>query len=681
MASSITIKFNNSIPKIDDFILLNLGGASGGFIERYKTVRTGPSQVTISNSALGNAVNFNAAFMADYNTFNEFTSEFLSGGRYKITHNFRDSFFDNATIKGNFAIIDSIVSSIPTLIPELLNENYTDIDCASVQSSFELNGDFERISIQYNDIVLINPGSNFTVTLPRGIRTLMRIQYIDNGAAREEYFTIKTPNSWGIAGFLQSITPNGFFIEIGIEETGFNPNTYEYSLDGQNYLPSSGFPGLLQGEYTGFVRDQYGCNQQRRFTVENDLSTIINSDIIEFPILNSFHFIEDQLVNGCEVYANEMNTFANDESLHNKKRFFHLVQKCDSIPTQFKSNYDTIDATLFGCNGVEIQIPIQKKSNNLNVFDTRDNIVRSHEGKLVFYINGGYIYDSQTGTIIGENTIVNDIFTYQNIGSVVNIESIGYVSIKDIVFAENLNSWVAKTDVDYSENASYLKITTNYNLEEFEVYEFEIDFQDLEGFYYIKVVATNETSTRTFYSEFIDVRHLHVKTHEIIHRNKTSKSIDYRTGIIHKMRLRYVVDKIYTPSDENSIHTKDTTVVQIKSEVYDSRTFTFSPMPTAIAIKLDQILTNDTLYIDRLQYVREVSPEIENIGGGNNLYNFKSTLRKALGNISGLDKMTVTTILLDQSGVEQIIGSGFLSLENESGFIELEDGSGFLRLE
>ena len=75
----------------------------------------------------------------------------------------------------------------------------------------------------------------------------------------------------------------------------------------------------------------------------------------------------------CSDQKNDENRLSCDTPYtQNPRQAFQLFQSCDNITTQIKSNYETIVVTVVEEDGTETLIPVDKKSENLNLKDKRD---------------------------------------------------------------------------------------------------------------------------------------------------------------------------------------------------------------------------------------------------------------------------------------------------------------------
>src|SRR5690606_34895616 len=118
--------------------------------------------------------------------------------------------------------------------------------------------------------------------------------------------------------------------------------------DGANFQSSNVFTSVLPGEYTMYIRDQYGCTISEPFTVT--LQTVRPPAYREIPRSNSFGWYERQSeVSVCSNPYKGTNAKPNN---YKPLRWYNPPYyqpwcKVDSPVSQFRSNYDTITAKLF----------------------------------------------------------------------------------------------------------------------------------------------------------------------------------------------------------------------------------------------------------------------------------------------------------------------------------------------
>ena len=126
---------------------------------------------------------------------------------------------------------------------------------------------------------------------------------------------------------------------------------------------------MANGSYTAGIKDQFGCEIYKDFTVVEGGT---KEPFLFISKANSLNFILQQDTSSCDIPRNDENTFARDNIAMLPQCTETLLQTCDIITTQFKSNYDIQEVKVRGLNGSEVNITPEKMSANLNRFESMD---------------------------------------------------------------------------------------------------------------------------------------------------------------------------------------------------------------------------------------------------------------------------------------------------------------------
>ena len=323
--------------------------------------------------------------------------------------------------------------------------------------------------------------------------------------------------------------------------------TYEVSLDGSNFQLSNVFPNVLDGSYTLYVNDGYGCLANTGFTVDVSQSVERDAAVGVVPTANSmrmvqritsrFNNLENTLYQG-EFYPNET-----------KHRYNQLYQTNDGvIPTQFRSNYDGLSVKTVDCDGETIQTPsIVQKSSNIDARDSRDcNTYNRGDDQTGIFFTEGNVYDPGTTDIIGTYNLFGQLPDWGVEGNtvVLTVGVVGSFVIKQVVFDSEVQAKVLVIDnVWTSGNPSEVAIAdVTYNRLPYEVYEFNIDLSTLDDGVYSNeltmIDSLEERPTLIFDSERYLIAAEHRKTAWIDYFDSPGTGIDYDTGYQGHIRLR-----------------------------------------------------------------------------------------------------------------------------------------------
>lgn len=577
--------------------------------------------------------NYKDAFNADYNISSLFTVESTIGepgsglGTVTITANYPNAVFEvydnptgtrvevfNEAVAGPYEIIDlnffSNVENTCSKINVLVTTNYL---TKKIYSPVIVNDNID------------NP---FTFSIQRGLSFPFKIED-ENGNLIQNTLYAPPVLSIDALSIVVNNSPNGNTVTIGGNIEGLN---VEFSLDGISFQTSNVFSGLLVGEYTLFVRDQYGCVKQKDFEVNE---TAIYTPHFYYSKANPIRMaIRDNNL------PNEDNTLSCEVDSKVKFKNYLPFTDEDIIPTQFKSNYSSNVVTIIKKDGSTVNVPIYQKTNNIGLKDKRDAVIYNLEdGKTGVYFNSGNTYDFDTNVISGTYMLNGALPYWGSIGNYIQIGTAWYL-ITNTIYDEDKQADVIVFENNYVGIESNVIVGTIYNAFNYEVYEYYIDMalfldEDIQ----VSLIATNTLfPTETRLSETISVRTSHYRTLLINYRNETNNDVMFSTGIEFFLRAEYV--KINGKTDEESdIHKTDSNVILLNADMYEGDEIIFNPVTKAIWRQLQIALSHEILSINDVGYVKSGNFSTEGAIEDSNLYSLTAELLKT-GNVynsSGVD--------------------------------------------
>ena len=638
--SEIEITFNEDL--VDEAISFNSGDVPSGdftsIIESWVELRSQPLKVTkgIATATLGerSAINFVDSFELDFNEIKTYTVQRV---------------LNVVTIKGNSAFyrFDSeLISANPSKVSFSIT-NFTDIPfeissitfaqagsnfCSNVEisiltagvaDSFNIGGyEHENTGGANPYITTIGRGNTITISATKGLQTVSEL------VARPEFLSA--------SNVIPSITslPGGSNLVIVV--IGNGTLTWNFSLDGITYQISPVFVGLVSGNYTAYVRDQYGCIVEKEFVVDG-LGN--NSPFFSISKSNSIRF--KNLINWGDSanYKNDENTLSNEVDVPLPKREIQLFQSGDIITTQFKSNYPNNIANVHIVDDLPgdiiTAVTVEKLTENIGRTDSRDAFKFDLEDgslRTGIFFTAGNIYDYQTGTDTGEDHALNGTVPEWGVaGNYVKISSNWYL-IEDVLFIESLAVEaliITETTVPTPGPPQAIIVSSIFNRQNYEVFEFTVDMAD----YLDKCIQVRfENSSVVWgdlnhYSEVIKVKTRHEGTIEINYWNEHNTDIFYETGIRNKIRVQ--LEKIEGKmSDESDTYKTDTTAQLLSTQIHELDLFEFMPVTKEIMRKIIQALSHSEVYLDGVKYVKESIDDPELLGETNR-YIVKATMIKA----------------------------------------------------
>lgn len=373
------------------------------------------------------------------------------------------------------------------------------------------------------------------------------------------------------------------------------------------------------------------------------------------------------------------NTLSYQEEGINTKDFAQLFQFNDAIRTQFKSSYASHTVKIKDSSGTIVKtVDLMKRTANLNVSDYRTAMKTAIIGNKLAVFFGGFsveeggdrIYDGNvlnelTDEVISPYNLGIYVPNWMKEGKNVEVEGYGELTIQKVEWIESFNRYALIFDTENLVAVPQdVKVKSVYNKQEYEVYEFDVDFYSLtEGKYQIEVLATDPTFGEvTHLSEFLHLKDYHENTHLFISSNSKNNQINYLWGIQHMMRLQYETQLKYSPDGEVEIHKTDNNTYLLNGTTYENYEVELSPLPTGMAIKTTMFLALNQLFVDTRSYVTSAKPTVEKLGDSN-LYDYKIKLVLSNNdyNNKNADFSTIANVNLE-------------FLDTGNGFLKSEDG-------
>ena len=324
--------------------------------------------------------------------------------------------------------------------------------------------------------------------------------------------------------------------------------TYLFSLDGSTWQSSNVFPNVVDGSYTLYVDDGFGCIFTDTFEVDTEQSIprILAHGIV--PKAQSFRFVQQT----ATQYNTLENTLYQNEFYlgEHKPPYFQPYQTNDGIiPSQFQSNYDELSARLLDCGDNIIDtFSIDQKSDNLGAQDKRDCIAFNRgDNQSGIYFTTGTIYDPGTLDEIGSYELNGNLPEWGVVGNTMTLSGniVGTFVIKQVIYDSTVQANALIFDYAWqSSNQSEAIIAeVTYNRLNYETYEFDFDLGQsplLNGNYFLQILMTDsldEYPALSWNSESIQILNEHTRTNFIEYSDSPNSGLDYSTGFTGRMRL------------------------------------------------------------------------------------------------------------------------------------------------
>lgn len=535
-------------------------------------------------------------------------------------------------------LISYIVNNSTGPVLYLVDDNSlaaTDI-CNNVRLSIQSNIVADIIRVNGIEITNSNVNNPVEFDVPRGIPIWVELE--DSVSGEILYYPYKKDNtsSYNYLQFsflfnsnislnINNTFNNGATITVNVTQDSvqpFNKNinissalVFEYSLNDIDWFTSNVFTGQPVGSGILYVRDQYGCKKQ------------VNYEITSFGSRKPFLFISKALAlnfyeqvdwDNYTIFKNSDNAFPHQSIIDIKYCIPALFQTQDKTKIQIKTNYETFIPKLRKEDLTETVIPISKKTNNLNRFKKMDSTYYKYkEGYIGIYFMSGNTYD-ELDVINGDYTLNGNLPEFAIIGQYVEIEGLGIHQIYDVVFDSNINKKAIIIKYIYNSTPTQAKVSSIYDLLNFEVYEFEIDWNLFgEGLYDV-LLENTDTQNGTVYhlSENILILNNHPNTLHIRYFNNNNRDIFYKYGIENIIRIPFTHMRP-VPDDEADITKGDLRVGLNESSVYEVDEYFLIDLTNEKLRTLIIALSCSNLFINDIGYVKFESVSVDNIDNSN----------------------------------------------------------------
>ena len=645
--SAITIKINE-LPSQGDYIKFKRFDTNS-YIETFRFLRQSVYQSTIENQGTADdkknaTLEFlRQAFNADYNAGGEFSARIINivptGETYELEISTEiDGFFDledmqdfgnnfTFTVENQPVVADLTIDSITFSESSLDECTKTDVNILTSEQvdSYRINGGSQtNVSTNPFTINNVSRGISYSFSVQKG-------SYKAVGA-------IKTPSLFVSVDVSSSYinSPNGATITVAVNQN-LNKLLFQYSLDGTNFQISPVFSGILAGNYIVHTKDQFGCSTNTPITIPafDDGGVGERLPYSDLPSKsNSIRYAKYVDWGICSNYKNDENTLSWQlPYVQDACEYRQLFQDCDNIITQIKTNYSNIVATVIDEELVETTVEVTQKTFYTNLRDKRDARIYNISGlglQTGIYFTSGELYDWYTGADIGDYNLNGALPAWGVIGNYVYYNNAWFL-ISNIIYDDSVSAYVLLIDSPYLGSDSSIIVSTVYNLEPYNIFEFTVDmslFQDKK----IQVNITQTDSdvsfpTQVYLSEVIEVANSQEGTVCIDYYNDNNTDIFYATGIKNRIRMPIEFFGGVVIGETESERT-DIDTYLISSEGYEADNIAFKLMPKQMMRKVVQALSHKFVFLNEVQYVKEESPEVSGFSGSN-LYRVNASMTKS----------------------------------------------------
>ena len=644
MASSILLRLDRLPQEFDSVNFRVLSNLEEQFYNR----RLASKESVIGSSIEITVRNLRDSFLADYNFGGSgpYVLELVSNDSLKITIDsegfFTSSEFqeDNSDGQPNFsATFENEPVTVPLSVSAIEFSQDSSDFCNKIDAVITTSEQINDYSIDGGSNYISVNSNPFTIeSITRRSNTLLIIR---NSSSVFNY-TIKVPSILLGANISATYTnsPQGATITIATAGSGFLLN-YTYSLDAITFQTSNTFSGILEGQYSFYVKDQFGCQVSKLLTIppfaDGGVGQRIPYSDLPSKSLSIRYFKYIDFKNSDE-YKNDENTQSDELPYTQNARLYNqLFKNSDTeILTQLKTNYQNVIATVVDEQLVEHNINVSKVVDYSSLRDRRDAKIYNIGGlglQMGIYFNGvDNIYDYYSGAITGSVDLNGSLPLWGLVGNYVFVNG-AWFEISNVIFDEsnNIDSYVLVIETNYTGANLKVEVSTVYNLEPYNIHEFNIDFSLFTN----QKVQVNITQTDTntsfpevvYLSEIIEVAESYSDTLFMEYYNDKNTDIFYATGIKNKIHIpiEFFSGGIL---GETTTERTDINTFLIDAEGYENDLIAFKLMPKQMMRKVIQGLSHKFVFLNGVQYVKEESPEVVAVIG-TNLYRVNAEMTKS----------------------------------------------------
>jgi len=452
-----------------------------------------------NNGINASAVNYAAAFNRDFKNVggtNNLNATVTGNNIITITSVLGQ--FISASETSNYAGLSFAVNNQPLVAPIVLTVTQTNTgDCNNINYNITASGGNGIFELRRNSNVLLNgwDGSTQVVQITRevGVSLIRVIDGLGSIVDRSIVSVRKLNASEFNVNQIQLIGS----ADLSIINTNpvLNTEPIEYSLNGTDYQIDSNFTGILEGDYTLYIKDKFGCVVQKTIVILSFIDPTIENryDILKASNFNSISY--SPITDFRVKKKNYENTLSYSEFVKMPYSFGHKFTTDDieglGIGTQFQSSYPFHVITLHKCNGNKVNINSILIQKNLGSTERVDcELIPIPEGIGVFF-NGGNSYEPNTSTITGASPHQQFLPDWAELGQFVSIQSLGVKEIIGFGYAIDLDrQYFIVSGVLSASNSDIVQV--KYDVQKYNILEFYLNPNDLNNKGFLTIEAGYE---------------------------------------------------------------------------------------------------------------------------------------------------------------------------------------------
>ena len=625
MASFLDITFDavpTVIPGEGVTIVVTDGNISYGIFEMFVDTRTANNQSAVGLSINQSATFFAQALNVDFGSSTGIDTIVLqSSDTVRITLDAGWTFVSN-TAPSYVGVISFSQNNDNTPVPDQLSISTAFSErsvspCNTINVDITISGGTAPYSTTVDGFTIADTSSSPTVPKGRGLGVFISVESSDGQTVTRSVNTPETlvAENYNV-GIIQS--PTGSTVTI---TTLAGPTSLEYSLDNVNFQSSNSFSGQATGDYTVYIRDDYGCTISIDYTI---------SDISPEPLDPFFLYPEANMVRMYQVQTDTPGIRAN---YHNRQSCEEYVRGYayqniqfweaeDDHYIQFKTNHDNVQLLSVDVDGNETSLAITRIVQNIGLSDGRDGkYFKVTDSTLGLYFDSGNTYDPDTQVANGTYALTSGLLpSFIVEGVFVNVIGLGFKEVLSTAYDQQRQRWYAVISGTTASTVDVqTEIYTDYNNQVYDVYATTVPMASRLNTNFKYIIRTDQIEFKSEEQRVIS----NVRGVVIDYFNAENRyDIVYATdNPAPRFRLRMPdmdISKLL-PDSEVQNYNSDDAPVQLDNKLYRNFELRCEDLSTAMAFKVLLALTHNAVTVNGLTMTYKEVGEFE-VVENTNLY-------------------------------------------------------------
>ncbi len=650
--------------------------------ETCRTVRTGSNEFTLDgdDDTYIQAGYIYDAFRADYDSYFDISSD---SDTITIVAKTSDISFSDISVPANMSYTYTVnIEPDPEFeITGITAESATDTDNRNTKARFNVsveNGTSPyTLNIMVENTVIDSKTADteddlYTDYLRQPSTSPYVVVYDNDGNSSS--YDLPTVDSFS----LDSVTTSGDTATAIITvESGEISTTREYSLDNDTYQSSPSYSSLTAGDYTMYVRDDFGALYSLSFS-------IVSTDIVPDPVfiiekINPIRFVERQDYDGDNPPTLRNTLFSDYQDYLGgniqKQYYAQPITDYDSITTQIKTTYTNVEVSIKDNDeNVVLEPTATEKLTYISQEDMRDAVIMQttdsdNDGKTFLYFVSGNTYDPDTEESTGSySNSTNKVYSFAknaNYFVISGTDSMDgtYEMIKvsfEEVDDDGTTYYGILLDAAFNgDDYQTCVVKTEYDEEDYNVWEFTFSGGSLdEGYYSMEVYGYASDDGYEDYDDIyfdsecfqkvsgISNTHIFKASH-----SENTSGIDFDTGITLNLRVNGRLAIPTFTEEDDDFTTDEGLKVVLKSVVSTIIRFESMLIPWYIVERLAIMSGFDSLTIDGVSYIKDEDTEDESKDDDMNL--MRILTRNYIEDVTTItDEVGLTTDSISVLGTE-----------------------------